>query len=140
MLITPNFQFDGHCEEAIKLYQKAFCARLGCLLRYSDALTADYDRELTDAQRRCVYQAEIFIGGQRIMMSDNLDVPMTRSVALSLVVTMDTREEVLRAFEAMKECAEIIYPPHRTSYASCAVSLIDRFGFRWNIMTEQTER
>ena len=49
-MLTPNFNFDGHCEEAIRLYERAFGAKLGCLLRYSDANPADFSAELTDEQ------------------------------------------------------------------------------------------
>lgn len=39
--VSANFNFAGRCEEALHLYQKAFHARLGCLLRYSDVNEAD---------------------------------------------------------------------------------------------------
>ncbi len=139
-MLTPNFNFDGRCEEAIALYEKAFGAARGCLLRYADADPADFSAPLTDAQKQYVYHAELFIGGQRVMMCDNMDVPFTRSLSLSLVVTMETREDVLRAYDALKDGATIIYPVHSTTYSSCEVVLIDKFGFRWGIMTEQTER
>jgi PhnB protein len=28
----------------------------------------------------------------------------------------------------------------KTGYSSCFVSLVDRYGIRWELMTEQTER
>jgi PhnB protein len=139
-MITPNFNFAGRCEEAIALYQKAFGAKIGCLLRYSDADKADWDRELTPEQKKYVYHAELFIGGQRIMMCDNLDVPFQKSTALSLTVTFDTKEEVIKAYDVLREGSETIYPVHSTTYSSCEVVFIDRFGFRWGLMTEQTER
>jgi PhnB protein len=139
-MITPNFNFAGRCEEAIALYQKAFGAKIGCLLRYSDADKADWDRELAPEQESCVYHAELFIGGQRIMMCDNLDVPFQKSTALSLTVTFDTKEEVIKAYDVLREGSETIYPVHSTTYSSCEVVFIDRFGFRWGLMTEQTER
>ncbi len=139
-MLTPNFNFDGHCEEAMRLYERAFGAETTCLLRYTDADPADFSEELTDAQKRYVYHAEMRIKGQRVMMCDNTRVPFVPSTALSLVVTMNTKEEVLRAYEALREGATIIYPVHSTTYSSCEVVLIDRFGFRWGVMTEQTER
>lgn len=139
-MLTPNFNFDGRCEEAILLYEKAFGARRGCFLRYADADPADFNEPMTDEQKRFVYHAELFIGGQRVMMCDNLTVPFQTSLSLSLVVTMDTREDVLRAFDVLKDGATVIAPVHSTTYSSCEVVLIDRFGFRWGLMTEQTER
>ncbi len=139
-IVTPNFNFAGQCAEAIALYQKAFGARVGCLLRYSDANSADWEKPLTPQQADYVYHAELYIGGQRIMMCDNMDVTFQKSTALSLVVTFDNKEQVMQAYELLREGSETIYPMKSTTYSSCFVSFVDRFGFRWGLMTEQTER
>ena len=135
---NPQFHFAGQCEEAITSI-KGFSARRW-LLRYSDADKADWDKPLTPEQENWVYHAELFINGQRIMMCDNLDVPFRKSTALSLTVTFDTKEEVRQAYELLREGSETIYPIHSTTYSSCIVVFVDRFGFRWGLMTEQTER
>lgn len=140
VIITPNFNFAGRCEEAIYLYQKAFNAEIGCLLHYSDAKPEDFHKELTETEKKYIYHAEIFIGKQRIMMADNMDFPFIPSSSLSLTVTLDSKEEVVKAFDIMQEGCTVIYPIHNTTYSSCSVSFIDKFGFRWVIMTEQTER
>lgn len=139
-VITPNFNFAGRCEEAIMLYQKAFDAKIGSLLRYSDAKKADWDRELTSEQEDYIYHAELFLGNQRMMMCDNLDVDLVNGTALSLTVTFDTRDEVKRAYEVLREGSQTIYPMQSTTYSSCMVVFIDKFGFRSGLMTEQTER
>lgn len=139
-MITPNFNFDGRCEEAMLLYKKAFDAEITCLLRYADANPLDNDIVPSDAGKSLIYHAEMRIKGQRVMMCDNMDVPFTKSLSLSLVVTMETKEEVLRAYNVLSDGATILYPPHGTTYSSCETVLVDRFGFRWGIMTEQTER
>lgn len=139
-IITPNFNFAGRCEEAIKLYQKAFDAKVSSLLRYSDANKSDWDKKLSPEQEKYIYHAELFIGDQRIMLCDNLDVNLVKSTALSLTITFDTKEEVKRAYEKLQEDSQTIYPMQSTSYSSCMVVFIDKFGFRWGLMTEQTER
>ncbi|MBD5131068.1 MAG: VOC family protein [Clostridiales bacterium] len=138
--ITPNFHFNGKCEQAIRLYEQAFDVKVECLLRYSDARPEDYNKKLTKEQSDYVYHAELYIGDQRIMMADVMDIDLKPSRALSLTVTMETKNDVIKAFEALKDGSEIIYPIHSTTYSSCTCSLVDKFGFRWIIMTEQTER
>ncbi len=140
ILITPNFNFNGHCEEALLLYQKAFHATVSCLLRYSDADPRDFDTPLTEEQANYIYHAELLIGNQRIMMCDNMTVDLTKSTSLSLTVTFDTSDEVKRAYDILKDGSTTIYPMHSTTYSSCEVVFIDQFGFRWGLMTEQTER
>lgn len=133
--ITPNFNFKGNCYEAMMLYKEAFQAEITCLLRNCDA-----ECKTTTDEKAYVYHAEMRIGNQRIMMCDNFDVPYQPSASLSLTVTMDTKEDVMRAFERMQKDCRIIYPLQSTTYSSCFVSFYDKFGFRWVIMTEQTEK
>jgi len=138
--VTPNFHFNGKCEQAIRLYEKTFNAKVECLLHYSDARPEDYDKELTQEQKNFVYHAEIYIGDQRIMMADVMDTTLQPSYALSLTVTMETKEEVVKAFDILKDGSKIIYPLHSTTYSSATCSLVDKFGFQWIIMTKQTKR
>lgn len=140
MAVVPNFHFGGKCRDAIELYKKAFGAETLCLLLYKDARPEDYDKPMTEEQKNFVYHAEILIGDHRIMMADNIDMPFNPSTSLFLTMTMDTKEDVMRAFNVLKDGCKIIHPPHSTTYSSCTVNFIDKFGFRWVIMTEQTER
>lgn len=136
MLLTPNFNFAGHCEEAMALYQQAFNARVDFVLRYRDADPADHPAPSTPEQANYIYHAEMHIASQRIMLCDNLDIPFQTSLALSLTVTFDTADEVRRAFDILAPGGQIIYPLQSTTYSSQFGVLIDRFGFRWGLMTE----
>ena len=136
-IVTPNFNFNGQCEEAIKLYEKAFNAQIDFVLRYHEANPGDLKHPLTEEEKNYIFHSEIHIGSQRIMLSDNLDVPLEPSKCLGLVVTFDTPEEVQAAYEILvNNGASIIYPLHHTTYSSAQAALVDPFGFRWNIMTE----
>ena len=134
--VVTNFNFDGQCAEAMALYEKAFGAHTDFVMHYRDADPRDFAQELTEAQKSYVYHGEMHIGGQRIMFCDNLDVPFQTSLALSLTVILDTVEEVQWAFAVLAPGGKVIYPLHSTTYsAQCAV-LVDRYGFRWGLMTE----
>jgi len=140
IIVTPTFNFHGKCEDAINMYVKAFHAKIGCLLRYSDSDQRNWNMPLTEEQAKCVYHAEIFIGQQRIMLADILEPGIVEGTAVSLTITFDTAEEVMNAFSALQEDSTIVYPLHSTTYSSCIGVLVDRFGIRWGLMTEQTER
>lgn len=73
-------------------------------------------------------------------MCDNMDVDLTNNTSLSLTMTFDTSDEVKEAYDILKDESITIYPLHSTTYSSCEVVFIDKFGFRWGLMTEQTER
>lgn len=136
-MLTPNFHFYGNCEEAMALYTRAFGAQVDVLLRYSDANPADFSMPLTDAQKKLVYHAIMHIHGYRVMMSDEMSGEKPAQAPLSLVVTLDTKDEVMAAYAVLSEGAQIVHPMEDTTYSDAFVSLIDRFGFRWEIMTER---
>ena len=134
MKLTPNLHFRGQCKEALKLYQKALGVEIKILLCNSDVNSQDeYETDI-------VYHAEFYIGGQRLTATDSPDDLPPTTHPMSLLITFETAVEVRKAYEILAEEAEVIYPLQRTSYSSCFVSLVDKFGMRWELMTEQTEK
>jgi PhnB protein len=75
------------------------------------------------------------IGSQRIMLNDH-DRGLPSGMNVSILVSMDTAEAVKTAYHALKDGAEILSDLTETTYSSCFVSLIDRFGVRWELMKE----
>lgn len=138
MVVTPNFHMNGNCKEAIQLYQKALDAKIVSIFCNSDANPQDY--QLKPDEKDFVYHAEIMIGNQRIMMTDDLSDFPPKGNTLSLVITFDTSEEVKKVFDGFANACQVISPMKSTTYSSCFVSLIDKYGVRWEFMTEQTER
>lgn len=140
MQITPTLNFGGSCREAIQMYEKAFEGKITCLVTYRDANDPAYMPLLNEEQKDYIYHAELVLGDQRIIMSDHVDIEFTVCYSNFLTIMYDTKEEVQRAYEIMKEGSETIYKMESTPYSSCRVVFVDRFGIRWGIMTEQIER
>lgn len=139
MQITPTLNFGGNCREAIRMYEKAFAGKITCLITYREANDPAYMPHLTEEQKDFIYHAELMLGGQRIIMSDHADITFSVCYSNFLTVMYDSKEEVVRAYEIMREGSTTIYPLGKTPYSSCRVVFVDRFGIRWGIMTEQTE-
>jgi PhnB protein len=140
VIVTPCINFAGQCEEAVALYERAFGAITKFVMRYSDADRRDWDRPLTDDQKKMVYHAEMFVGSQRIMLADIIEFDLSKGTSVFLTVTFEDAASVKRAYEVLKEGSTIVYPMVSTTYSSCFASLIDKFGVRWALMTEQTEK
>ncbi|MBR3106572.1 MAG: VOC family protein [Clostridia bacterium] len=140
MKITPTLNFGGQCREAIQLYAKAFGGKIACLITYREANDPAYMPLLREDQKDYIYHSELVFGDQRIIMSDHVDIAFTVCYSNFLTIMYDTKEEVQRAYEIMKEGSTTIYRMEATPYSSCRVVFVDRFGIRWGIMTEQTER
>ena len=140
MRITPTLNFSGSCREAINLYAKAFGGEITCMITYRQADDPAYMPLLSEEQKDYIYHAELMLDGQRIIMSDHVDIDFTVCYSNFLTIMYDTKEEVQRAYEIMKEGSKTIYEMEATPYSSCRVVFVDKFGIRWGIMTEQTER
>lgn len=138
IVVTPNFHFKGNCSEAIELYKKVFNAKILCLFKNEDTNPLDYISDIN--QSSLVYHAEMIIGKTRIMMSDIVeDHKHKEGNSISLVITFDTAKDVKKAYEILIKEGNVLSPMQSTTYSSCFISLIDKFGMRWELMTEQTE-
>jgi PhnB protein len=138
--VTPVINLNGDCEEAMFFYEKAFGATIKFISRYSDAQESDWNKPLTDEQKNMVYYAEMFIGNQRIMFSDIVEFDIMKGTSVFLTITFEDAESVKKAYEILKEGSTIVLPMREYTYSFCEVNLIDKFGIRWGLMTEQTEK
>lgn len=140
MKIVPTLNFAGQCREAIHLYEKAFDGKITYMISYRDANDPAYVTRLKENQLDWIYHAELRLEDQRIIMCDHTDLEFSVCYQNFLTIMYDTKEEVQRAYSIMKEGSTTIYPMEATPYSSCRVVFVDKFGIRWGIMTEQTER
>ena len=138
MIFVPTLNFNGRCREAMEMYRKAFSGTVTALLTYGQANDPAFP--LSEEQKDWIYHAELTFGNQRIIMSDHVDMKFDICYTNFLTVMMDTKEQVAAAWEEMKEGCTVIYPLGATFYSSARVAFVDRFGIRWGIMTETTER
>lgn len=135
--IIPNFHFDGCCQQALERYREALGAEITMVLRYSDARPEDFSQPLTEEQKGYVYHAEMEVGGQRLMFSDSMS-PIPAGQNLSIVVIFPLPEDVKAACTLLQEGGTVRVPPSELTYSSCFASVIDRFGMRWELMTEDS--
>ena len=140
MKMVPTLNFAGGCREAIHLYEKAFAGKITCLVSYRDANDPAWMPRLTEEQKDWIYHGELMVGDERIIMSDHADIEFQTCYSNFLTLVYDTKEEVQAAYALMQDGSTTIYPMEATPYSSCRVVFVDRFGIRWGIMTEQTER
>lgn len=140
MQIIPTLNFGGNCREAIQMYEKAFGGKINCLITYKEANDPAYNPLLKENQKEYIYHGELLIGNQRIIMSDHVDIQFTTCYSNFLTIMYETKEEVQHAYAIMKEDSKTIYQIEATQYSSCRVVFVDKFGIRWGLMTEQTNR
>ena len=141
--LTPALGFKGDASQAIELYQKAFGAKVTIRLNYSDADPKDFQCN-DESKKDCIYYAEMMIGNQQISFGDNPDGVLGEKVndkasAISLLIEFDSVDELNVAYELMSEDATILVPMGATTYCTGYVSLVDKFGIQWDLMSGYVE-
>ena len=135
--IEPMFQFDRQCEQAIELYKKAFGAKVIALIRYSEANPQDLPSKYDDKKdSNLIYHAQMMIGGQRILLCDNLFNDSPRGHSVYPVTIFKTADEVKAAYNVLAAGATIISAISSTSYSACVASLVDKFGIFWDLIAD----
>lgn len=76
---------------------------------------------------------ELDLGGQILAISELAgQEPVTGStMELCLHFRADEKDLVLRAFEALKSGAMVLYPPGPVFFSEYMTEFVDRFGVRW---------
>lgn len=129
MQIVPTLNFGGNCREAIQMYEKAFNGKISCIITYGEADDPAYNPLLKEEQKEYIYHSELVLDNQRIIMSDHVDLEFQTCYSNFLTIMYDTKEEVQRAYEIMKEGSKTIYQMEATPYSSCRVVLSTSLGF-----------
>ncbi len=138
--VTPVINMNGQCEDAIHYYEDVFATKADFILHYSDANPDDWKIPLNEEQKNYVYHCEMDICNQRFMFSDIIDYKIINGNNFFCVIILDTKEEVLKIYKKIESESTIINPLHSTTYSSAEANFIDKFGIRWVIMTEGTDK
>lgn len=115
--------------EAVELYKKAFDAELGSAYKHENG--SYYHSELN------VY-GQILAVSERMGMGQAVDVPAVTGNVMQFCLHFTPKEKdcVTKAYEVLKEGAEILFPLGPCDYSSYMTDLIDRFGVRWCLFTD----
>ena len=110
--------------EAVAVYRKAFDAKLGYHVKNDDG---------------SFYHSELDVYGQILSVAESMDGSGgTTGSIMQFCLHFAKGEEtaLLKAYDALKEGAEILHPMAACEFAEAMSDLIDRFGVRWCLFLE----
>lgn len=103
--------------EALAVYQRAFDAPIGVDFRNPDGSCA---------------HVELNVYGQIVAVSEAPEsIAFGRNMQFCLHFEEDEKELVTRAYEILREGAEIIEPIGACPFSEWMFALVDRFGVHW---------
>ena len=123
-MLAIHFHFDGRCDEAIELYERAFQTKI-------------YDMERNENGR--VLHAEMFIHGHRVMLNDHFGGKGNdpANFSIQMIPIFQTGEALLACYEILKEEALSYEPPWTADHSPLIARVTDKFGITWGMMVEQ---
>lgn len=140
-MLIPHLHFCDNCEEAIAVYEKAFCTKAESIVysREYETIVSGGDNasdESLDDHR--IAHAVMYIHGQKIFLNDRFgNKDKSLNCAVHLIVMFPSVEELLACYEFFKDGSTIIDPFEKLPYSELSGNFIDKFGVQWGFMTEQ---
>jgi PhnB protein len=138
MLLQPYLFFNGRCDEALTLYQKALGAKVEMLMRFNQGPPGSYEGGTMPAHwENKVMHSSVRIGETVIMMSDGNSVDPVKFEGFSLSVTAANEAEADRLFGVLGEGGQVQMPLTKTFYSPRFGMVADKFGVSWMVMVPQ---
>ena len=129
----PYLSFTGDCEEAFRLYQRAFDGQEPFLARYQDAPESAFpgmDKE----QKNKIMHGQIMLMETGGISGADAIWPVEKGSAISIHALCANIEKARMAFDILSEEGTVIGvlqpnpPPHDNSVSG---SVMDKYGFTW---------
>ncbi len=139
-MIMPYLNFTGECEEAFRLYQRAFEGQEPMLARYGDAPKSAYP-DMDDAQRQKIMHGHIMLTETGGVSGADAIWPVEKGSAIHIHVYCASVEKAQKAFDILAEGGSIAEPlqsnppPHDNGVSGM---LKDKYGFNWVLSAEKS--
>lgn len=137
-MIMPYLNFNGNCEEAFLLYQKAFGGAEPMLARYSDAPESAYPDMKQEWKHKIMHGQLMLTESGGISGADAI-WPIEQGSAVNIHAHCNSMEEAQNAFTILAEEGKVISsleknpPPHD---AGVSGMVKDKYGFSWVISAQ----
>ena len=127
--------FNGNCAAAIALYEVAFGVKADAL-RYKDAPAGEgYDPP--PGTEELIMHAQFNLGSNDIYLCDTTpEMPSAFSNGVAIHVSLDSKEQVLAAFDILKEGGTVGMEPAEVFWSKLFGTLEDQFGVSWMLSSE----
>jgi len=133
--LTPYLSFDGHCEQAFKLYEQCLGGKITFMQTYGDSPMA---AQTPTEWRKRVMHATLSVGDQLLQGSDSPPGQYQKPQGFSIAIALSDATEAERIFKALSEDGKVQMPLEETFWALRFGYLIDRFGVPWMINCEKS--
>ncbi|MDR0473101.1 MAG: VOC family protein [Treponema sp.] len=128
-MIGIYLMFNGKCNEALKLYEKAFNTKINEIRKYSD-MPPNPNFPVSENEKDRILHSKLILDGTEIMCSDSSGECQRGS---NMYVSITTKDEKLvrQAWDILKDSGEVYMELEPSFFALFHGSLRDQFGISW---------
>ncbi len=141
MPVNPYLNFAGNCREAVDYYCDVFQTEKPRIMTFGEMPpNPDSAYPLPDSAKDMIMHAQLCIHGTDIMFSDvfpGSELNVGNNVSLT-VVTKD-RDEILNAFNKLKDGATVHMDLQETFWSKLYANLRDKYGVEWQFSLDSGE-
>jgi len=131
MNVDPYLHFNGNCEEAFRLYEKALGGKIEMMLTYDQAPPGD--NPTPKGWEKKIMHVRLSVGDQIIMASDAPPGHYKPMQGFSVSLAPDSKAKAEKMFNALAEGGTVMMPFQKTFWAEGFGMVTDRFGTPWMV-------
>ncbi len=130
MKIISYLMLDGNCEEALGFYKEVLNGEVAYLQRYKEAV----GMEIADEDKEKILHAQLVFGENIVYFSDaGSHQPVKPGNNVALTLGFEDAKEQQRVYDLLAKEGQILMPLEDQFWGSKFGSLIDKYGFYWNL-------
>src|SRR5213594_1960417 len=134
MHINPYLNFDGRCEEAIKVYEGVLGAKLLFKMTWGEGPMA---AELPAEAHKLIMHATLAVGDGQLMCADSPPGGYEKPTGTYLSLLVKDTAEGERIFKVLSEKGTVTMPYQQTFWSPGFGMCVDQFGIPWMVNCEQ---
>ncbi|MBB3110402.1 PhnB protein [Paenibacillus phyllosphaerae] len=139
MAVDAYLNFKGNCREAVEFYAEAFGTEQPKFMTFGE-IPASPEHPVPDEAKNWIMHTRLKISGSNVMFSDVFPgMPFTEGNNISLALVTDSKEELVSAYEKLKEGGTVIMELQETFWAPYYGSVRDKFGIEWQFNLGMSE-
>jgi PhnB protein len=133
--IRPYLIFKGECQDAIKLYERAFDSKVTEIQRFSDMPeNPENPMTISDDEKDWILMATLPMGDNFMRLSDTVgELKDAESERVTIAVEVDV-DKVRKAFNVLAEQGDIGIPLQKSFFSPLFGVVHDKYGVMWTFI------
>ena len=132
--MNPYLSFNGHCEAALKFYERCLGGRIVGMFTYAGSPMA---AQVPPEWGKKIMHATFSLGDQTFGAADAPPGSYTSPQGIALTLQVDASAEADRIFEMLAQRGTVQMPLQETFWARRFGMVTDQFGTPWMIQCDK---